>query len=173
MADRIFRASGLTRSCPLMFSMRHFGAGMWISEAMSRVFPDLQGKRWHGNQHLVSDLSENFTVRTKIWFSPWTFFLMCFKKPNGPFKLVYRLVQGFPLKITLFWRSLPLHKSIHWTQRTSMCHFPSYPIINFLCNHRQWLKWDFYIETILLTKLHTSPMSPVFLLPGCFVLAFL
>ena len=90
----------------------------------------------------------------------------------APLSLSYRLAHGFPLKITLFWRSLPLHKSIHWTQRTSICHFPSYPIINILCNHRQWLKQDFYIETILLTKLHTFPMSPVFLLPGCFCSSF-
>lgn len=90
----------------------------------------------------------------------------------APLSLSYRLVHGFPLKITLFWRSLPLHKIIHWTQSTSMCHFPSYPIINILCNHRQWLKRDFYIETILLTKLHTSPMSPAFLLPGCFCPSF-
>ena len=90
----------------------------------------------------------------------------------APLSLSYRLVHWFLLKITLFCRSLPLHKIIHWTQRTSICHFACYPTVNILCNHRQWLKQDFCIETILLTKLHTFPMSPVFLLPGCFCSSF-
>ena len=46
MSDRIFRASGLTSSGPLVFSMRHKGSGMWINGAMSMVSPDVQGKTW-------------------------------------------------------------------------------------------------------------------------------
>ena len=108
----------------------------------------------------------------KFGFLPERCSLCVLKSPMAPLSLSYRLVHWFLLKITLFCRSLPLHKIIHWTQRTSICHFACYPTVNILCNHRQWLKQDFCIETILLTKLHTFPMSPVFLCLVVFVLAF-
>ena len=98
--------------------------------------------------------------------------LCVLKSPMAPLSLSYRLVHWFLLKITLFCRSLPLHKIIHWTQRTSICHFACYPTVNILCNHRQWLKQDFCIETILLTKLHTFPHVTSFPLPGCFCPSF-
>ena len=93
----------------------------------------------------------------KFGFLLELFSLCVLKSPMASLSLSYRRAHWVSLKITLFWRRLPLHKSIHWIQRTSICHFPSYPVINILCNHRQWLKEDFHIETILLTKLHTFP----------------